>query len=89
MRVMQQENATFLLLRHVTHFNGVAVEEYTVQINSANAQNCETPSNLQITTSTHSAALTWDVNSSYNSFVVEYGPTGFTLGTGNYFACNR
>ena len=86
MRVMQQENASASSIAPCNTFQWGSVEEYTVQINSPNAQNCETPSNLHITTFTHSAALTWDVNSSYNSFVVEYGPAGFTPGTGNYFA---
>ena len=86
MRVMQQEGGTLASIAPCNTFQWGAVEDYSIQIKSANAQNCETPSNLQITTSTNSAALTWDVTTAYNSFIVEYGPTGFFPGTGNTFA---
>ena len=82
MRVMQQEGGTYASIAPCNTFQWGAVEDYLIQIKPANTV-CAMPSNVQINMGAYTAALTWDVNTTYNSFIVEYGLTGFTLGTGD------
>lgn len=44
---------------------------------------CVSPSNLSVSSVTHNqASLDWDNGDNFNNFMIEFGPSGFTAGTG-------
>jgi hypothetical protein len=57
------------------------VEDYTVNVQAA--PSCVAPTALQTTNVTsNSASLTWTPSGNENFWTIQYGETGFTLGTG-------
>ena len=67
-------------------FNGdVSIDELTVE----EAPTCPFPSDLLVTnTGPNSADLSWTENGSATNWNIEYGPTGFTQGTGTIVPAN-
>ena len=57
--------------------------DYSIKINSA--ATCPAPNNITYSTTDTSVALSWSfAGSSVADYTVNYGPTGFTQGTGSY-----
>ncbi|TCI92639.1 fibronectin type III domain-containing protein [Tenacibaculum sp. M341] len=65
--------------------NEIAIDD----INVYNLPNCIKPSNLTYTNVTDTSVdLSWTANGNGTSWIVEYGATGFTVGSGTTFITN-
>ena len=79
MRVMQRESGTLTNTTPCATFSWGAVEDYG--INVVAAPSCATPSLITATPAATSVDLTWDGGANY--YIIEYGVSGFTPGTGD------
>lgn len=71
-------NASYLILGNA----GDCVSQYSV-VTACNSTSCATPSNLLASNITiNQAEITWDNGDNFNNFTIEFGPSGFTIGTG-------
>ncbi|MDA9147760.1 GEVED domain-containing protein [Schleiferiaceae bacterium] len=79
MRVMQREGGTLTSTTPCATFTWGAVEDYSISIVAP--PSCATPSLLTATPAATSVDLTWDGGANY--YIIEYGVSGFTPGTGD------
>jgi len=71
-------NASHLILGNA----GNCVSRYSI-VNACNSTSCATPSNLDVSNITiNQAEITWNNSDNFNDFEIEFGPSGFTIGTG-------
>ena len=79
MRVMQRESGSLTTTTPCATFTWGAVEDYSISIVAP--PSCATPSLLTATPAATSVDLTWDGGANY--YIIEYGVSGFTPGTGD------
>lgn len=71
-------NASYLILGNA----GDCASQYSV-VTACNSTSCATPSNLTASNITiNQAEITWDNGDNFKNFTIEFGPSGFTIGTG-------
>lgn len=80
MRVMQRESGSATSTTPCATFSWGAVEDYRIWV-TGTPPACPVPTQFVAAPSTNSMGLTWDGSANY--YIIEYGPTGFTVGSGD------
>ncbi len=73
------------VISSTTSANGLTTKPATGQIYRFTPPNCPQPTSVTLTTATaFTATIDWNAGNAETDWTIEYGPTGFTQGTGTF-----